>query len=349
MLQKLAIVTGTGMDSKTITHLLLSKNYHVVLTYRRNTKQILEEISALFSADLIKYSESKLSFQFMDITDASSVRNGIREIVKNHGQPVELYSLAAQSHVGDSFKNETYTLFATGVSVFYLLDACREFCSNVKFFQASTSEMFGGDPKNCPFNEDSPLEFRSPYSIAKSLAYNWIKYFRQTYGMFCVTAFTFNHSNVYRHSSFFARKCSSYAAKIALGKADKIVCGNIDHWRDETYADFCVEGMWRLLQLESPEDIVLSSDICYHGEQFLDYSFGCFNLDWREYIKIDDSLKRPNEVVKLVGSSKKAQKLINWNPQRMPFKKHMEIMAQYDYELESGQVPVRPNVFDLYP
>lgn len=349
MSQKLAIVTGTGMDSKTIAHLLLSKNYHVVLTYRRNTKQIVEEVSALFDSDLRDRPLSKLSFQFMDITDAASVRNGIREIISKFGEPVELYSLAAQSHVGDSFKHETYTLFATGVSVFYLLDACREFCPKVKFFQASTSEMFGGDPKNCPFDENSPLEFRSPYSIAKNLAYNWLQYYRQTYGMFCVTAFTFNHSNIYRHNSFFARKCSSYAAKIALGKADKITCGNIDHWRDETYADFCVEGMHSLLQLDKPSDVVLSSDICYHGEQFLDYTFGYFNLDWRKYIQIDNSLKRTNEVVKLVGNSSKAQKLINWKPQRMPFKKHMEIMAQYDYELESGKVPMRPDVFSLYP
>jgi GDPmannose 4,6-dehydratase len=347
--KKIALITGSGMDSKTLAHILLSKDYDVVLTYRRNTSQNIENIKSLFSGDLIKYPNSSLSFEFCDITDQTSVRECIQNVLLKFNKIDELYSLASQSHVGDSFKNALYTLNATGTSVYYLLETLRELSPKTKFYQASTSEMFGGDPKNNPFNEKSPFELRSPYSIAKNLAYNWCQFYRQTYGMFISTGFLFNHSNIYRNINFYCRFVTNSAAQIALGKMSKFSVGNINHYRDEHLADYGCEAMFLLLQLEQPEDVVVGNGIAYHGEEYLDLAFGYFNLDWKKYIEIDKSKFRANEVVKLTSDSTKAQKLLGWKPNRIPFKDHLHLMAKYDYELESGLVPVRPNVFDLYP
>lgn len=347
---KLALITGTGMDSKTLTHLLLSKDYHVVMTYRRNSKQIIEEVKEIFNEDLLKYPNSRLGFEFMDITDPSSVRGAIKDVLNKHGHIDELYSLAAQSHVGDSFLNAEYTMKATGFAVYYLLECCREFCPNVRFYQASTSELFGGAPENIPFTEESPFECRSPYSISKHLAYNWIKYYRQTYGMFACSGFLFNHSSIYRTANFYCRKVTNTAAKISLGKVDILELGNLDHWRDEHYSDFGCEAMWKMVNNElGPRDYVICTNECHHGEEYLDLAFGYFNLDWRKYVAVDESLKRPNEVVKLVGNSALATKEIGWNPKRMSFKDHINIMCRWDYELENGQKPIRKNVILDYP
>lgn len=347
---KLALITGTGMDSKTLTHILLSKNYHVVMTYRSNSKQNVDEIKKIFVEDLVKHPSSKLNFEFMDITDVSSVRNAIKNIINSHGNIDELYSLAAQSHVGDSFLNAEYTMKASGLAVYYLLECCRELCPNVHFYQASTSELFGGAPENCPFTEKSPFECRSPYSIAKNLAYNWIKYYRQTYNMFACSGFLFNHSNMYRKNTFFIKKVTSAAAQISSGKLDKLLLGNLDHWRDEHFSDFGCEAMWKMLNNPlGPRDYVICNNECHHGTEYLDLAFGYFNLDWHKYVAFDEQFKRPNEVVKLVGSSSLAENEIGWKPNRMPFKNHIDIMCEWDRQVENGEKTIRKDVLSLYP
>lgn len=341
--KKVALITGCGMDSKTLAHILLRKDYNVILTYRRNTQQDNEKLISLFNDDLVASPCANLSFEFCDITDQKSIRGCISSILARFGKIDEVYSLAAQSHVGDSFKHEFYTLNASGLSVFYLLETIRELTPKSKFYQASTSEMFGGDPKNNPFNENSPFECRSPYAISKMLAYNWVKYYRQTHGIFACSGFLFNHSNIYRGYNFFIRHVTSSAAKIALGKIKAFSCGNIDHYRDEHYADFGCEAMWKLMQLDVPEDVVIGNGHANHGEEYLDNAFGYFNLDWKKYIVIDKDKFRPNEVVKLTADPSKAEKLIGWRKNRIPFKVHVDIMCRYDYDLESGKNPKRPN------
>lgn len=331
-MNKVALITGTGMDSKTLASILSSKGYKVILSYRRNSDKKIDEIKSLLN-------DPNLDFEFCDITDEGSVNNLISLVLGKYGKIDELYSLAAMSHVGDSFKHPHYTLQATGLSVFYLLEAVRKLTPNTKVYQASTSEMFGGDPKNGPFDENSSFELRSPYSIAKGLAYSWVKYYRQTYDMFVASGFLFNHSNELRSPDFFIRKVTSSAARIALGKQDYLVVGNIDHYRDEHYSDYGCEAMWKMLQLDEPEDFVIGNGRANHGEEYLEYAFSSFNLDWRRYVKTDKSLYRPNEVVKLVSNPQKAIEKLSWNPNVISFKEHIGRMCKYDYFLENGGNP----------
>ena len=347
-----ALITGaTSMDGKTMTHFLLAKGYKVILTYRRNAHLDLQDITDLFAIDLAKYPGSNLDFVFMDITDQSSIRLGIKSILENtkYGQIDEFYNFAAQSHVGDSFKNADYTMRASGIAVFYILEALHDLSPKTKFFQACTSEMFGGDPKHCPFDENSKFELRSPYSVSKMISYNWVQYYRQTYGMFCVAAFCFNHSNIYRTTNFYISKVCLGATRIFLGKQNDLIIGNLQFARDESLSDFCVEAFWKMLQLDKPEDFVIGRGEAFTGEQFLDEAFGFYGLNWRKYIKQDKSLYRDNEVVKLVANPNKAVKILNWKPNRISLKDHIKLMCEWDHQIESGQKPIRKNVFELYP
>ena len=352
MNNKVALITGaTSMDGRTLTHILISMGYKVILTYRRTANLDLEDTKKLFIDDLVLYPESSLDFIFMDIVDQSSIRLAIRSILENpkYGKIDEFYNFAAQSHVYESFKNPDYTMKASGISVFYMLEAIKELSPKTRFFQACTSEMFGGNPDRCPFDENSPFECRSPYAIAKRVSYDWITYFRQTYGLFACAAFCFNHSGIYRGPEFFIQKCCLAATRIYLGKQKELVLGNLDFERDESLADFCVEAFWKMLQLDKPEDFVVGRGKSFSGEEFLDVIFSHFSLNWKKYIKQDKSLFRDNEVVKLVSNPSKAIKILNWNPERISLKDHTWIMSQYDYQLELGQKPIRPDVFKLYP
>lgn len=351
MNQKVACITGTGMDSKTMAHFLIAKDYKVILTYRRNANLELDKIAGLFTNDLLSHPNAKLYFKFMDITDQSSIRFCIKDILEdpNFGHIDEFYNFASQSHVGLSFKNPVYTMQASGIAMFYILEALHDLTPRTKVFQACTSEMFGGDPKNCPFNEESKFELRSPYAIAKKIAYDWICYYRQTYDMFACVAYCFNHSNVYRHSSFFIQKICLGATRIILGKAKDLTLGNLEFARDESYSDFCIEAFWKMLQKDTPIDYVIGRDEAFTGTQFLDEAFGHYNLDWRKYVKQSKELFRQNEVIKLVSDSRKAQKELNWRPNRMSFRDHIRIMCEHNYSLELHNNVIYPNVFELYP
>jgi GDPmannose 4,6-dehydratase len=238
---------------------------------------------------------------------------------------------------------------ASGIAMFYILESFKEISPRTKIFQACTSEMFGGDPKNCPFNENSQFECRSPYAISKHVSFDWIKYFRQTYGMFACAAFCFNHSNIYRHSEFYIQKVCLAAARISLGKQKDIELGNLKFARDESYSDFCVEAFWKMLQLDKPDDFVIGRGEAFEGEQFLDEAFGYFNLNWKKYVKQDKSLFRDNEVVKLVSNPSKAQNILKWNPTRITFKQHIGFMCEHNIQIESGIKPIRKNVLELFP
>lgn len=349
MSRRVAIITGmNGMDAKTLTHFLLKKGYKVILTYRRNTSQDINNIKLLFDRELKENSQSSLEFEFMDITDQNSVRLCIKGILNNNIIN-EFYNLAAQSHVADSFLNPLFTIQTNGVGVYYILETLRETSPQTRIYQASSSELFGGDPKVKMFNENSRFECRSPYSIGKLVGLNWVRYYRQTYGMFAASGILFNHSNIYRNRSFFIRKVVSTAAKIALGKENQIKLGNLEHYRDEHYSDFGCEIMWRILQQNKPDDYVVGNGVAHAAEEYLDITFNYFNLNWKKYLIFDSKFVRPNEVVKLTSDPSKAEKELGWRRNRISFKDHIELMCAYDLKLEMGECPIYPNVFSMYP
>jgi len=349
-MNKVALITGMGMDSRTLAHFLLSKNYTVILTHRRNSLLDIQSVLDLYQEDLTKHTESKLDTSFLDNLDQNSIFNTIKNILQKYRKLNEVYHLSAQSHVFDSFKNPLYSITCNSLSAFYILESLRELKSiKTRFYFANTSECFGGDPKNCPFDENSKIELRSPYSLGKNLGANITDYFKETYGMFACYGWLFNHSNYYRHESFYCAKVVKAAVKIILGKQKNLILGNINHWRDEHFSDFGCEAMWLMLNKEIPNNYVIGNGLSNHGEDYLNQSFQYFNLNWLKYVKLDKSFERPNEVVKLVASPLKAIKELRWKPNRIQFKDHIGLMCKYFYELESGQTPIRPNVFELFP
>lgn len=341
-MKKVALVVGvTGMDGESAAHFLLSKGYTVIGTYRKNTQLNLDEV-------LLPY-YGRLETDYCEITDISSVRGVVERVLEKHGRLDEVYLLAAQSHVGNSFNEAAATVICDGMSVFNFLDTLRHLSIKTRFYFAGTSELLGGDPSKCPFDESSPYECRSPYAIGKELGTRWVKYFSQTYGMFACYGVLFNHSNCSRARTFVSRKITSGAAKIATGKEKTLTLGTLSFARDEHWSDFGVEMMWKMMQRETPDTYLICRGQASHAEEFLDAAFGHFNLNWRDHVKSDPSLFRPNEVVKLVGDPSKAVRDLGWRPNRMSFKDHMRLMCNYDYALESGQKPVRPDVFSLFP
>lgn len=333
-----AIVFGiNSMDGRTLTYQLLAKGYTVVGTFRRNTLNLKDDIAPLFDYN------PKLLFEYCDVSDAGSVK----QLVEKHVDAAEAYLLAAQSHVGFSFASEEVSILTNGQSVLHLLKSVFELAPNMRVYFAATSELFGGKLPG-PYNEQSPYDCKSPYSIGKELGTRWVKYYRDR-GVFACYGVLFNHSNTFRSTDFMIRRTTNAAARIALGKQDKLTLGFLGFSRDEHWSDFGCEMMWKMLQRESPEDYVIANGVTHTGEEFLDAAFSYFNLKWQDYVIVDPSRFRANEVVRLVGDSSKAQRDLGWRPNRMPFKHHINLMCAWDYDLERGVTPVRPDVFALYP
>jgi GDPmannose 4,6-dehydratase len=348
-MQKIAIVTGGGMDSKTITHLLLSKNYHVCLCTRRNTTLEIEDFDSLFKEDLLKYPNSRFSKFYIDVSDGGSVRTCLEHILKEIGQIDEIYHLAASSLVSYSYETPLLNINTNGVSVLYFLDILRQISPKTKFYFAASTEMFAGNRDDGRYTEKSRFYPKTPYGCSKVLGFDLTRYFRETYGLFCLSGILANHSNQYRHNSFFIRKLTQTVSKIVLGKEKELRIGHLDWARDEFWSDFGMEAAWNLLQLDKPEDIIIGNGNTKWGEEYVDLAFSHFNLKWQDYVKFDSKFLRKNEVVRLEVDSTKAQNLINWRPNRIPFKDHISLMCDFDYQLESGQKPIRPDVFSLYP
>jgi len=346
-MNNIAVITGAnGMDAKTLTHLLLSKNYKVILTYRRNSFFTEETLKSTFLEDLKKYPLAELYFEVCDISCQNSVNECIKSILKRHSRIDELYLLAANSHVGESFKNKELSILVNGQSVYYFLECLKNHSPKTKTYFAATSELTGGIDKGTS-NENSLWNPRSPYSIGKELGARWINFYKESIdsGLFCCFGILFNHSNTYRSKDFVTRKITNTAANIAMGKDKKLHLGHLEWARDEHWSDFGCEAMWKMLQLESPENFVIGNGETHLGEEFVELAFNYFNLDWKKYVVFDSNLIRPNEVVRLIADSSKAQKLLNWKPNRITFKEHISMMCKYDFELETGHKPLRPNVF----
>ena len=316
---KKAFITGiNGMDGSHLADLLLSKNYKVFGMERRSSTKNRTNTSHL---------DDKITFLQGDLTDQNSLLRCLKE-----SNPDEVYNLAAQSFVGESWNTPEHTSEVTGLGVLRILEAIREFNPKIKFYQASSSEMFGRMVEN-PANENTPFYPRSPYGVSK-LYGHWItKNYRESYDMFACSGILFNHESEKRGIEFVTRKISDGIARIKLGLSDHISLGNLDAKRDWGYAPDYVEAMWLMLQQNSPDDYVISTGNTYSIKEFLDIAFNYIGIsDWEPYIKQDPKFMRPAEVDVLRGDFSKAHQKLGWSP-KTSFVDLVEKMVENDLQL----------------
>ena len=334
---RVAVITGAnGMDAKTLTHFLLSKNYTVILTHRRNSLMDLESHKSLFNKELKDFPLSKLDYAVCEISDQNSVNCCLQKVLKTYGQIDELYLLAAMSHVAYSFSQKDSSIITNGQSVYYFLDYLKNNSNKTATYFSGTSELAGNVPNGELFTEKTPFYPKSPYALSKELGCRWTDFYKESddSNLFACYGILFNHSNEYRTKDFFVMKVCNSAARIVLGKDTELKLGNLEFYRDEHFSDFGVQAMWRMLQNDTPENYVIATGETHHGEEYLDLAFSYFNLNWRDYVKLDKTLLRPNEVVRLIGDSTKAQKDLGWNPSILPFRNHIDTLCRYCYEKE---------------
>jgi GDPmannose 4,6-dehydratase len=320
---KKALITGiTGQDGSYLAELLLSKGYEVHGLIRRSSSFNTSRIDHMYQGP--QDSEQKLFLHYGDLTDGSRLVSLVGNI-----QPDEVYNLGAQSHVRVSFDEPEFTGDVTGVGSTRLLEAVRLTSPNSKFYQASSSEMFGATPP--PQDENTPFYPRSPYGAAKVYAYWMTKNYREAYGMFAVNGILFNHESPRRGETFVTRKITRAVARISAGKQDKLFLGNIDAIRDWGYAPEYVEGMWRMLQAQSPTDFVLATGTAFSVKEFIQVSFERVGLDWEKYVDFDDRYLRPTEVDSLIGDASKAGMLLGWKA-KTHARELAELMVDADVE-----------------
>ncbi len=318
MNKKRALITGVnGMDGSHLADFLLDKGYEVFGLERRSS--VKNRTNTL-------HLEGKIKFITGDLTDQNSLVRALKD-----SNPDEIYNLASQSFVGKSWSIPEYTSDVTGLGVLRMLEAIREFNKNIKFYQASSSEMFGRMVEN-PANENTPFYPRSPYGVSK-LYGHWItKNYRESYGMYTTSGILFNHESERRGLEFVTRKISEGVARIHLGLSDEITLGNLESKRDWGYAVDYVEAMWMMMQQDSPDDYVIATGETHSIRDFLDAAFSHIGVeDWSGYIKQDPRFMRPAEVDVLRGDYEKANKDFGWKP-RVNFKELVEIMVKYDIE-----------------
>jgi len=303
---KKALITGiTGQDGSYLAELLLDKGYEVHGIIRRSSTFNTSRIDHLYQ-DPHK-DGTRLFLHYGDLSDGSRM---VTLMDKVH--PDEVYNLAAQSHVRVSFDEPEYTGETTGLGTSRLLEAIRMTGISTKFYQASSSEMFGATPP--PQNEDTPFYPRSPYGVAKVYSYWMTKNYREAYGMFACNGILFNHESERRGETFVTRKIAIGAAKIAAGKQEFLYMGNLDSVRDWGYAPEYVEGMWRMLQQDVADDYVLATNTAYTVKDFLQFSFEAVGLDWEKFVRFDERYLRPTEVDALIGDYSKAKSTLGWEP-----------------------------------
>lgn len=323
---KKALITGiTGQDGSYLAELLLSKGYEVYGIIRRSSSFNTGRIDPIYQDPHVP--DVRLRLVYGDLNDASSLNKILRTT-----QPDEIYNLGAQSHVRVSFDVPEYTAEVTGVGTVRLLEAIRESGIKPKFYQASSSEMFG-KVQEIPQRETTPFYPRSPYGAAKLYAH-WITVnYREGYNLFACSGILFNHESPRRGETFVTRKITKAAARIKLGLQQDLYLGNLDAKRDWGYAGDYVEAMWLMLQQDQPDDYVIATGETHTVREFLDVAFGHLNLDWKQYVKIDPKYYRPTEVDLLIGDAAKARKLLKWEP-RVRFKELVTMMVDADLEAE---------------
>ncbi|GER21694.1 GDP-mannose 4,6-dehydratase [Zafaria cholistanensis] len=303
---KKALITGiTGQDGSYLAELLLSKGYEVHGLIRRASTFNTARIDHMY---VDPHQEgAKLFLHYGDLADGARLVTLLAQI-----NPDEVYNLAAQSHVRVSFDEPEHTGNTTGMGSIRLLEAMRMANVNARFYQASSSEMFGATPP--PQDEETPFYPRSPYGAAKVYSYWVTKNYREAYGMFAVNGILFNHESPRRGETFVTRKITRAVAAIKAGKQQELYMGNLDAVRDWGYAAEYVEGMWRMLQVDEPEDFVLATNAGYTVKDFLQYSFEHVGLNWEDYVRFDERYLRPTEVDALIGDYSKAKDKLGWEP-----------------------------------
>ena len=303
---KKALITGiTGQDGSYLAEFLLHKGYEVHGIIRRASTFNTQRIDHLFEDPHTQ--GKKLILHYGDMSDASRLTTLLATI-----QPDEIYHLAAQSHVRVSFDEPEHTGDVTGMATTRLLEAIRLVSPHSRYYQASSSEMFGASPP--PQNEDTPFYPRSPYGAAKVYSYWMTKNFREAYGMFATNGILFNHESPRRGETFVTRKITRAAARIKLGLQDKLFLGNLDAVRDWGYAPEYVEAMWLMLQADQADDFVVATGVAATVREFLDASFNSLDLNWQKYVELDENYLRPTEVDALVGDWSKIAKSTQWKP-----------------------------------
>jgi GDPmannose 4,6-dehydratase len=318
-----ALITGiTGQDGSYLAELLLEKGYRVYGMIRRSS---VENFSR------IEHIKEKINFVQADLLDQLSIIDAIKE-----SQPDEIYNLGAMSFVPTSWKQPVLTGEFTGLGVTRVLEAVRLMNRDVKFYQASSSEMFG-KVREIPQNENTPFYPRSPYGVAKVYGHYMTVNYRESYDMFACSGILFNHESPRRGLEFVTRKVTYGAAKIKLGLAKNLLLGNMDAKRDWGYASDYVKAMWLMLQQDKSEDYVISTGQTHSVKEWVELAFKYLDLDWEKYVKVDERFIRPADVDFLVGDSRKAREKLGWEPET-DFAKLVKIMVEYDYNNLKKQV-----------
>jgi len=325
--RKVALITGiTGQDGSYLAELLLSKDYEVHGLIRRASTFNTGRINHIYQDPHAK--DARLFLHYGDLTDGVGLTNLIREIC-----PTELYNLAAQSHVMVSFTMPQYTASVDAVGAITLLEAIRASKVDTKYYQASTSELYGSTPP--PQNEESVFRPRSPYAAAKLMAYWATVNYREGFDIHATNGILFNHESPRRGETFVTRKITRAVAAIKAGKQKKLYLGNLEAVRDWGYAKEYVESMWLMLQKSDPSDYVIATGIGARVRDFAKVAFEHVGLDWREYVEEDPKYKRPTEVEALIGDPSKATELINWKAETH-WDSLAKLMVDFDVMHEAG-------------
>ena len=320
MAKRKAFITGiTGQDGSYLAEILLEKGYEVYGMVRR---------SSSFNTARVDHIFSDIELVFGDLADASVLNQLMRTI-----RPDEVYNLGAQSHVRVSFDVPEYTADVDALGALRLLDALREEGVDCRFYQASSSEMFG-EVAQVPQTEETPFHPRSPYGVAKVFGYWITRNYREAYGMYAVNGILFNHESPRRGPTFVTRKITRAVGAILRGEQEDLKLGNLDAKRDWGFAKDYMDGAWRMLQADEPEDYVLATNETHTVEEFLEEAFTYAGLSWRDYVKIDPRYFRPAEVDLLIGDYSKAQEKLGWEP-TVRFEELVRMMVDGDRERES--------------
>ncbi len=319
---KRALITGiTGQDGSYLAELLLEKGYEVHGVVRRASTEKFERIDHL---------EGKITLHQADLLDHRSLVDALRA-----SRPDEVYNLAAMSFVGTSWVQPVLTAEFTGVGVTRVLEALREAAPEARFYQASSSEMFG-KVREVPQTEMTPFHPRSPYGVAKAYGHYITLNYRESYDLHASSGILFNHESPRRGLEFVTRKITWHAAAISLGKANELALGNLDSERDWGYAKDYVEGMWRMLQQDEPDDYVLATGETQSVQKCVEVAFDEVNLAWKDYVRIDERFVRPAEVDLLIGDYSKAKEKLGWEP-TTNFEQLIRLMVRADLALLKGE------------
>ena len=330
---KKALITGiTGQDGSYLAELLLEKGYEVHGIIHRSSSINTERIDHLYQDPHVN--GVRLFLHYGDMADSSNLMRIVHEL-----NPDEVYNLAAQSHVRVSFDSPEFTGDVDALGTMRLLEAIRLTGVKTRFYQASTSELFG-KVQEIPQRETTPFYPRSPYGVAKLYSFWAVKNYREAYGLHASNGILFNHESPRRGETFVTRKITRAVSRIKLGLQHELFMGNVNAQRDWGYAGDYVEGMWRMLQQDNPGDYVLATGEMHSVKEFLAEAFGYVGLDWEQYVRHDSRYERPSEVDQLLGDSTKARTVLGWEP-KVTFKELVKMMVDADLKLAEKELKLR--------